>query len=457
MRRLVSPKTFLGVIAATVVLMWSAAVSAQDAPTDPDHEFTIAVGETLTFDASGVRRIAAGDDSVADPQTSDDGRHLFVTGRSPGISTVNIFSGRGDEQRTILVRVVGVNPTSLAEEVRDVLGEGAGVDIRVVNGRVLIEGEVSSEVFQKKIDRLTELYPDQVLNFATYREAFVEGARMVAMDVYFIQLAATQEDDLGVRWNQFIGGNYTGGTGDVPLYYEEGELSPGVLPGEGSEPPRPMALTGGDGLTTYSSLVGNLNFALDFLVEQGMVKTIQQGTLVTEAGTETEYVSGGTLLFEVSGVQEVGIEQIPFGLQVNILPIMDFENHVKLEIDVSYDEVDFALGIGDMPGLRGTEVQSTVNMQEGQSVLISAQESMDNQTTEQGFWLLKDIPILGWLFKSRTHFSEELNNALFITPRVYEPGTDHHRTMVQGVFQGLMDSGADAEALPKLEDAELDD
>lgn len=454
MKRRISPRMLLGVVLAIMALTWSAPVMAQQAPTEPDFEFTIAVGETLTFDASGVRRVAAGDDSVADPQTSSDGRHLFITGRSPGISTVNIFSGRGDDQRTILVRVVGVNPNALADEVREVLGERAGVDIRVVNGRVLIEGEVAGEVFQDKIDRLTELYPDQVLNFATYRQAFVEGARMVALDVYFIQLATTDDDNLGVRWNQFIGGNFTGGTGDVPLFYDEGELGPGVLPGEGAQPPRPMALTGGDGLATYSSLVGNLNFALDFLVEQGMIKTIQRGTMVTEAGTESEYVSGGRLLFEVSGVETGDIEQIPFGLQVTITPIMDFENRVKLDIDMAYEEVDFSLGVEDLPGLRGTEVRSTVNMMEGQSVLISAQESVDHQTTDRGFWLLKDIPILGWMFKSRTRFSEELNNALFITPRIYEPGTDQHRTMIQGVFQGLMDHGAEADELPKLEDAQ---
>lgn len=455
MRRVGSAGIMVGILFVVIPLLSIIPVEVQaQGNADPDHEFTIAVGETLTFDAQGVRRVAAGDDSVADPQTSSDGRHLFITGRSPGISTINIFAGDGDDQRTLLVRVVGVNPNALADEVREVLGDGAGVDIRVVNGRVLIEGEVSSEVFQDKIDRLTELYPDQVLNFATYREAFVEGARMVAMDVYFIQLATTNDDSLGVRWNQFIGGNMTGGTGDVPLYYNQEELGPGVLPDGGEEVPRPMALTGGDGMTTYSSLVGNLNFALDFLVEQGMIKTIQQGTIVTEAGTDATYVSGGTLLFRVSGVQEVGIEQIPFGLQVDVTPIMDFENRVKLEVDMAYEEVDFSLGVGDMPGLRGTEVSSTVNMMEGQSVLISAQENIDNQTTERGFWMLKNIPILGWAFKSRTHFTEELNNALFITPRVYEPGTDQHRTIVQGVFQGLLDAGAGADELPELDDVE---
>ncbi len=453
MRRFDEVMMLLAALALLVPVLWSMPVEAQGLD-EPDEEFTIAVGETLTFSSQGVRRITAGDDSVADPQFSSDRRYLFITGRSPGTSTINIFSGQGDVQRTYLIRVVGVNPTALAQEVRLVLGERAGVDIRVVKGRVLIEGEVASQVHQRKIDRLVELYPDQVLNFATYREAFVEGARMVALDVYFIQLATTSADNLGVKWNQFIGGNFTGGTGDVPLYYDRDELGPGVLPGdEGVLPPRPMALTGGEGLTSYSSIVGNLNFALDFLAEQGMIKTIQHATLVTEAGTQVDYLAGGSILIPFVTAQTTGTEEHPFGLELTMRPILDFENRVKLELDMRYREVDFSLGEGDIPGFRTTEIASTVNMQEGQSVLVSAQDSVEESSTEGGFYGLAQIPILGWAFKQRNFISEDLNNAMFITPRVYEPGTDHHRTMVQGVFQDLLDSGARPADLPDLEDA----
>ncbi len=454
MRRCDNVVMLLAILGLMVPMLWSSTAEA-DGTGEPDEEFTIAVGEVLTFPGHGISRIVAGDADVAEPDFSSDRRHLYIIGRSPGTATVDLVSGSGDAQRTYMVRVVGVNPTSLAQEVRQVLGDRAGVDIRVVKGRVLIEGEVASEVHQEKIDRLVELYPDQVLNFAQYREAFVEGARMVALDIYFIQLATTSQDNLGVQWNQFIGGNVTTGSGDVPLYYDQDELGPGVMPGdEGTVPPRPMALTGGEGLTSYSSLVGNLNFALDFLVEQGMIKTIQQATLVTEAGREAEYLSGGTIVIPVATFQQIGFEERDFGLELEITPILDFENRVKLEVDMEYSEVDFALGVGDYPGFRTNQIRSTVNMMEGQSVLISAQDSMDESSTTTGFSTLKQIPILGWAFKGRSYLSEELNNALFVTPRVYEPGTDQHRTMVQGVFQDLLDAGARPGELPELEDIE---
>lgn len=453
MKRLCSVLACLLLIGVVLPVFFSTEAQAQNVQID--HEFTIAVGETLTFNARGIRRVAAGDDSVADPQNTRDGRYLLITGRSPGVSTIVLFSGDEDEQRTLLVRVVGINPMSLAEEVREVLGDGAGVDIRVVKGRVLIEGEVAAEIFQRKIDRLVELYPSQVLNFATYREAFVEGARMVAIDVDFIQMTTVGRDNLGVNWNQFLGFNLTGGLGDVPLYYETGDLGPGVLPGtESLLPPAPMALTGGPSLTSYSSLVGNLNFTLDFLTEQGLIRLLQSATLVTEAGTEIEYHSGGTLLIRVSGTETGTVIEKEFGLILRARPILDFENRVKVELEMEYSEPDFSIGVGELPGLRLTDVKSTVNMMEGQSVLITTQAGLEGSSTDRGFWVLSRIPILGWAFKSRTALTEELNNAMFITPRVYEPGGDYHRTLVQGVFQELLDAGAQAEQLPELSNAE---
>jgi pilus assembly protein CpaC len=437
-------------LAVPTMVMWPTEAHAQA----PDQEFTIAVGETLTFNARGVTRLAIGMPEVANTQTSSDGRLLLVTGTAVGVTTLNIFSGDG--QKTLLIRVVGVNPMSLAEEVREVLGDRSGVDVRVVKGRVLLEGEVASENFKRKIDRMTELYPNQVLNFATYREAFVEGARMVAMDLYFIQMATSNRDSLGVQWNQFLGANFTFGSGDIPLYYSGDQLGSGVLPGGGETAglPRAAAMTAGDGLTGYWSLVGNLNVALDFLVEQGLIKTVQNGTLITEAGTEAEYHSGGTLLIPIEGGLGGGeMYEKPYGFRVKVTPVLDFENRVKLMVKLEYSELDYANGVGGVPALRNNDVVSVVNMREGQSVLISSQNNLTATSGERGWWMLSRIPILGWVFKSRDYLGQTMNNALFVTPKVYEPGGEYHRTLIQGVFTNLLEAGARPNDLPELSNA----
>lgn len=431
----------------------------------PDREFTIAVGETLTFNAREVRRVAVGLSKIANVQTTSDNRQLILTGKQPGVTTVNIYSRDG--QKTLLIRVVGVNPQSLGEEVRKVLGDESGVEVRIVKGRVLLEGEVASETHKKKIEKLTEIYPNQVLNFTTFREAFVEGARMVALDIYFVQLETSRSDNLGVDWGQFLGGNYTAGVGQTPLYYGQqgagggaqgGQLASGVTqPGAPNKDTlqQPATLTGGPSLTSYWSIVGNLNLTLDFLETSGLLQTVQHGTIITEAGTEANYKSGGTLLIEVSGVQSSQLEEIEYGLQVNVKPVLDFNNQVKLNLDVDFSQLDFGSSVGgDIPGLKDTNIVSTVNMQEGQSVLITSQDNEEESMNTEGFWMLSRIPIVGYLFKSRNRQTTDLDSALFVTPRVYEPGTEQHDTMVQGVFERLLDEGAEPKDLPELSDAD---
>lgn len=419
----------------------------------PDKEFTISVGETLTFNARGVDRVTIGLSQIADARPTSDNRQIILTGKQPGVTTVNIFSDRG--QRTLLIRVVDVNPDSLAEEVRETLGERSGVDVRVVKGRVLLEGEVASEIYKRKIEKLVEIYPQQVLNFTTFREAFVEGARMVAIDLYFLQLATTNQDNIGVGWGQFLGANYSFGTGQVPLFYPGstgGEsFGAGVLPGEVNPGrlPDAIGLTGGDG-ASYWSLIGNINLTLDLMEQHGLIKEVKKGLIVTETGTEAEYHSGGTLLIRIVG-QDVGaVVEKEYGLRVKVKPILDFENRVKVAIDADISELDYANGVGDLPALRNTSLNSVVNMMEGQSVLISAQQNVLDTSNEQGFWMLSRIPILGWLFKSRSYVGTGIDNAFFLTPRVYEPGGKLHRTLVEAAFEDLLNAGAEAEDLPEL-------
>src|SRR5690554_5968849 len=139
----------LGVL--LVLMLASSAVVVTHAPSQahaqaPDKEFNIAVGETLTFSGRGVRSVSIGLPNIADAQVISNGQ-LLVTAKQPGTTTININGTSG--QRTLLVRVVGTNPQSLAEEVREVLGTSSGVEVRVVKGRVLLEGEVSGEQDRK--------------------------------------------------------------------------------------------------------------------------------------------------------------------------------------------------------------------------------------------------------------------------------------------------------------------
>jgi pilus assembly protein CpaC len=441
---------FLLVLASSAVTMVASTTAALAQA--PDKEFTISVGETLTFSGRGVRSVSIGLPKIADAQVADN-RQLIVTGKQPGTTTINIYGSDG--QKTLLIRVVGTNPQSLAEEVRQVLGPGSGVDVRVVKGRVLLEGEVSGEKFKRKIEALGKLYPSQVLNFTTYREAFVEGARMVSVDIYFVQLATTNRDQLGVKWGQFLGSNYTFGSGDVPLYYGDAPLDPGVNPGQtDSLLSSPAALTGGQGLTSYWSLVGQVNVALDFLVENGLIKTVNHGTVVTEAGKEAIYHNGGTLLVEVSSLGGSSVEKVPYGLDVKMLPVIDAKGKVRLEIELDYSELDYSNGVGELPALRNNNILTVVNTRAGQSVMVSSQESISKTSNESGWWMLSRVPILGWLFKSRNFVGTTIDNALFITPHVYEPGKKSHEQTVDGVFKQLIDAGAEPEDLPDLQNVE---
>ena len=428
-----------------------------------DGVIGLGLGERLVIPLkSGFSSAALGDPSVINVDRY--GRGITVVGLKLGYSSVEFQLSRG-ETKTFVFRVVPESPRALIVEVNSVLGERSGVIARDVNGLIVLEGEVASANYQARVKRLAELYPNQVMDFTSYRESYVEEAKMVAVEIDFVQLGLTNRDQLGVRWGQFLGGNATVGFGDTPLYYSAtagggqgggggqgaGAIGPGILPGETNPArlPTPATLAGGSALNPYFNVVGNLNFALDLLVENGLIKTRQHGIMITEAGTEGEYRTGGRLLVRASSLAAAEVREIPFGLKLKVKPIVDSMNRVKLEISAEYSELDASSGVGELPGLRDTVFKGVVNMAAGQSALISGITSSQVTNLQSGWAGLGQLPLIGWLFKSRNYLEQRLDNALFVTPRLYEPGGAVHNDLVTGVFETMQESGFDPEELPE--------
>ena len=431
----------LGMItSAAACLSFGAQASAQGF----DGEILIAKGEGQQLANRDVDNIVVGDPDIVSVTTNASGG-LTIRGREEGVTTLFVSSRR--RSRTILVRVLRTNPIALLEEVQELLGERSGVSSRIVKGRVVLEGEVSSQSYQKRVELLTTLYPNQVVNFANFRESFVEGAPMVALELDFVQLAIANTDNLGVRWGQFFGANLVGGSQDVPLFYPDGGgVGADQLPGA-------AGLTGGSGLTTYLSVVGNLNMALDLLAEQGLIRTHQHGILVTEGGKEGKYLSGGSILFPIAGTGAVDLIEKEFGLRFTATPVVDKDRRIKVSLAAEFTELDQSNGVNGVPALRSNEMSGVVNMQEGQSVLISGLLSDTESSRERGFAGLMRIPILGWLFKARNYQSNRTDNALFITPHIYEPGGKTHDRIVNAIFVSMKDGGLDEDELPTLSTA----
>jgi general secretion pathway protein D len=111
------------------------------------------------------------------------------------------------------------------------------------------------------------------------------------------------------------------------------------------------------------------------------------------------------------------------GTTLKITPRINQERLVYLEIAQEVTKLEGTGTITDRPTTLKRTIETTVIVQDGNTVVIGGLIDDSTALTENKVPGLGDIPILGWMFKTRGREKEKSNLFVFITPRVIKtPG-----------------------------------
>src|SRR5262245_49599954 len=113
-------------VAAVLALLLAGAARADD------NTISLGVGSQRVISAGGVSKIAVADPSVADVRNV--GGQILVIGAGEGRTSVIIWKSNG-QRVTYTVSVRKQDPNEVAGEMRRLLGEIEGVNIRMVGDR----------------------------------------------------------------------------------------------------------------------------------------------------------------------------------------------------------------------------------------------------------------------------------------------------------------------------------
>jgi general secretion pathway protein D len=123
------------------------------------------------------------------------------------------------------------------------------------------------------------------------------------------------------------------------------------------------------------------------------------------------------------------------GTQLTILPTINTDGYVNLSIvqEVSNATAETQFGA---PVINTREVESELTVRDGQTVVLGGLVDHVEQDTNTGIPLLKDIPLLGMLFRSsaKKRFANEL--LLMVTPHVIRSDEDLAR--LSGGLRGAL-------------------
>ncbi len=246
-------------------------------------------------------------------------------------------------------------------------------------------------------------------------------ARQVMIEVTIADVTLDKNEQFGVNWAAKDTHGYSHGTWTV-----------GTLSSTPSTPPSGTT-SGGGGLTYLLDVAGQNRAQLQalaansrvsilsrprILVTSGSTATIDVGNqvpIITAQTTSPQATAGTSNLLQ-------SVEYRSTGVLLTVKPTVFSNNRVSLNIDQEDSQAQpAATGSGvNSPTIFQRKIKTNLTLRDGGSVVLGGLVSNQTTTGNSGVPFLKDIPILGNLFKnsSSDHSREEL--VVIIVPYIIE-------------------------------------
>lgn len=390
------------VLRALVAGAACAAVATQASTTfaqkSSHEELALAVGETKTLSAAGVKEYSEGVRGVVDVVPTPDGRTFVVTGKKSGTTTLLLIKTDGS-QITYDISVAARNPAAVEAELSKLVEPFPGVKTRRVGARVFVEGTVASESDFKRVQQLVAAYGNQVESLVTVGVS--ERKLLVRLDFFFVQYEKTSGYNVGIGWPNSIGASTTG----QPVFQSQYTYD----------------FISRTTTAANASIVNQPLPRLDIASRYGWAKVLKQSSVITANGSEATFQNGGESNFLQTVGLAVSLVSVRFGTNVTVLPRYDSSTR-DVEIKLSADVADLTAPAttNGPPGRNTTKLETQVTLKLGQALILSGIKTATQRKSVSGLPGLSEIPIIGLLFGSQSQEKQETEGAVFIVPSIVD-------------------------------------
>jgi pilus assembly protein CpaC len=403
----------------------------------PTEELTLTVNKSymIEFDVD-IDDVIIANEKIANI-VARDRRRIAVMGVAPGESNIVFLDRSGRKVKVLEISVT--DGVAGMDQLRTLIKRhvpDAKVQVEAVNGRIILAGSAPNLAGADRVMQLARTYAKDdtsVLNLMS-----VEGKDQVTLKVRFIEMQRSVIKQLGINLSGSIGfGELSGTAFDNTISV----TSANAFPLAGS------ALGGLAANLGYKNLVGaatqsTIGAKLNALERVGIVRTLAEPNLAAVSGEAGKFLVGGEFPVPVAQEQnKISIEFKPYGVGLGYTPIVMSEGRISLQVSVEVSELSQQGGFQStsvagidpdtgqavtgqtitIPALKVRRAETTVEMPSGGSLVIAG---LIQETTRQNLDSvpgIKDVPVLGALFRSRDFQNEETELVVIVTPYLVDP------------------------------------
>ncbi|HDI78549.1 MAG TPA: type IV pilus secretin PilQ, partial [Desulfobacteraceae bacterium] len=164
-----------------------------------------------------------------------------------------------------------------------------------------------------------------------------------------------------------------------------------------------------------------LNFQLQALQREGKLNILSSPSITTLDNHMALIESGVEVPVQtVSAEGNIEIEWKKAVLKLEVTPHVIGKEYIKLKIVTYKDELDFSNPVNNNPTIITKKAETNIILKDGQTAVIGGLSKETRTHSESGIPGLKDLPLLGSIFKSIGKSKTMEDILIFITPHIIE-------------------------------------
>ncbi|OHC73416.1 MAG: hypothetical protein A3G18_04920 [Rhodospirillales bacterium RIFCSPLOWO2_12_FULL_58_28] len=378
------------------------------------------------------QNIVVGNETVANVSYDVDAknnRQAFITARALGTSNIIFLDKNGGIVHQMDVRV-GQDSDTIQAALAKLLPDD-NIKVSVYRDSAFLTGKVRSSESLTNAVSIARRFVGADINVVNMLS--VQGSQQVILQVRVAEMSRTILKELTTTTNLTDKAVGLGG------------LKIGQLIKFKSSPTFTNA-TGAFASGTIDSQISGISpVAFQVLESQGLVKTLAEPTLMAVSGEPASFLVGGSIPVP-SGVSDQGVaiccNYQKYGIGLDFVPVILDEGRISLNINTSISELgtNYVIGNSTVPSIIEKTAKTTVELPSGGFIMMAGLLKDNVTDTIRGFPGLKDIPVLGALFRSNNFKREETELVITVTAYLAKSaGSDQQLSLPTDGFEPASD------------------
>ena len=346
-------------------------------------------------------------------------RKVYILGMAVGETNAFFFDAQGRQILNLEIRIER-DLDVLSELYTRLIPEGR-IEVEAVNDNILLRGTVNSNAEAKMAQDIASRFVGDetlVMNMVSIRD---QG--QVMLKVRIVEMQRRLIKQLGID---------TSGTATVDNSVIE-------LAANNSFAISGNALGGLNAEIGIGS-VGNLrdlSFSFDAFEQAGLVRVLAEPNITAVSGESASFLAGGEFPIPVAGsFGSQSVEFREYGVVLGFTPVVLSKGRISLDVQTEVSEVTSVGGVTlggtvftddatgetirtegfNVPGLAIRRAETTVELPSGGSLAIAGLLQENIQSAVDGVPALKDVAVLGQLFRSNEFQRDETELVIIVTP-----------------------------------------